>query len=333
MAMIIIIAVFSPTAAWNLPRRFVERLRGEFPHHAFRDVWDVESLRRAIPAAEAAFTASLDRDMLATAPRLRWVQSPAAGVGFMLTPEMAASGVVLTNMKGVRARAIAEHVMGVTIALARQLHTAIRQQTTHVWANDVLESAGAIHTLQGRRMAIVGLGSIGMEVAKLASPFGLRVSGIRRRADVPPPSGPGWAVDEVLPPDRLPELLGRSDVVVLSAPMTPATRGLIGRAELAAMKPGALLINIGRGRLVDDDALIAALRKGRLGGAALDVFIREPLDPASPYWDLPNVIVTPHVAGTITDYWPRAVELFADNLRRFDAGEPLVNVVDKGVGY
>ncbi len=281
--MIILIAVFSPTAAWNLPREHVEALRRAFPQHEFQAVWDVDALRAAAPGADAAFTASLDREMLRSAPRLRWVQSPAAGVGFMLTPEMAASEVVLTNMKGVRARAIAEHVMGVTIALARQLPAAIRHQAAHVWANDALESSGAIRTLHGRRMGIVGLGSIGLEVAKLASPFGLRVSGIRRRVAEPPPSGPGWAVDDVLPPERLLDLLGRSDVVVLSAPITTATRGLIGEAELAAMKPGALLVNVGRGRLVDDEALAAALREGRIGGAALDVFTREPLDAASPY--------------------------------------------------
>jgi D-2-hydroxyacid dehydrogenase (NADP+) len=330
--MIIVVAVYSPNPSWNLPREHLTRLRAQFPQHQFRDVWNVDALRAAIEDADAAFSASVDRDMLRSAQRLRWVQSPAAGVGYMLTPELAASHVVLTNMKGVRARAIAEHVLGVTIALSRQLHVAIRHQAGHVWAAD-MEATATIRTLQGRRMAIVGLGSIGIEIAKIAAPFGMRVSGIRRRADLPPPSGPGWAVEEVLPPERLIELVGRSDVVVLSAPVTPATRGLIGRAEIAAMKPGALLVNIGRGRLVNDDALIAALRKGRLAGAALDVFTKEPLDPASPYWDLPNVIVTPHISGALEDYWSKAVALFADNLRRFEAAEPLVNVVDKAVGY
>ena len=128
-------------------------------------------------------------------------------------------------------------------------------------------------------------------------------------------------------------MLSRSDVVVLAAPLTDATRRLIGRDEVAAMKPGAWLVNIGRGKLVDDAALVEALQAGHLGGAALDVFTHEPLDPGSPYWDLPNVIVTPHISGALEDYWVPLLELFSENLRRFEAGQPMLNVVDKGAGY
>jgi phosphoglycerate dehydrogenase-like enzyme len=329
--MLIVVAVFSPTDAWTLPRIWIDWLRREFPQHRFVDVWDQKALEAAMADAEIAFTARIDRQMLASARRLVWVQSPAAGVGSMLTPEMTASRVILTNMRGVRARAMAEHVLGVTIALARQLPLAMREQAAHRWSGDRLEHVG-IRTLQGRRMGIVGLGAIGREVAKIAVPFGMRVSGIRRRTGGRPPSGSGWAVDEVLPPRRLPELLARSDVVVLSAPLTQATRGLLGASELAAMRPGALLVNVARGRLVDDAALVAALRSGHLGGAALDVFTHEPLAGDSPYWDLPNVLITPHVSGALEDYWKRAVALFADNLRRFETGRPLVNRVNKAVG-
>jgi phosphoglycerate dehydrogenase-like enzyme len=198
----------------------------------------------------------------------------------------------------------------------------------HHWGQDVLEGSSRIRTLNGLRMGIVGLGSIGLEVARLAVPFGLRISAIRRRVG-PAPEG----VEEVLPPDRLHDLLARSDVAVLAAPLTGATHCLIGRGEVAAMKPGAWLINIGRGRLVDDTALVEALRTGHLGGAALDVFTHEPLDSASPYWDLPNVIVTPHISGALEDYWVPLVALFSENLRRFEAGQPLLNVVDKEAGY
>jgi phosphoglycerate dehydrogenase-like enzyme len=137
----------------------------------------------------------------------------------------------------------------------------------------------------------------------------------------------------VWPPDRLVDVLADSDVVVLSLPHTPGTKQLIGVRELDAMKRGALLINVARGKLLDDEAVVAALRDGRLGGAALDVFAREPLDASSPYWDLPNVIVTPHTAGAMRDYWTPLVALFMDNLRRFERGEPLVNAVDKQLGY
>jgi phosphoglycerate dehydrogenase-like enzyme len=220
-------------------------------------------------------------------------------------------------------------VLGVTLALARQLHTAIRRQAAHEWALDELETGGAIRTLYGRRMGIVGLGAIGAEVARAAGAFGMRVSAVRKHADKPVPPG----VEEVFPPDRLHDLLAKSDVVVLSAASTPETRHLIESSALTAMKRGALLVNVGRGRLVDDEALIKALRDGRAGGAALDVFTREPLDPASPYWDLPNVIITPHISGAMEDYWTPLVALFAENLRRFEAGQPLLNVVDKAAGY
>jgi phosphoglycerate dehydrogenase-like enzyme len=325
----VVIGVISPAAAWLLPRAFVDQLRRDFPQHTFVDVWDREALRLALPEADAAFAAVLDRDLVPSLARLRWVQVPAAGVTHLLSPEVIASPIVLTSARGVRARAMAEHVLGVTLALARQLHTAIRRQAAHEWALDELETGGAIRTLYGRRMGIVGLGAIGAEVARAAGAFGMRVSAVRKHADKPVPPG----VEEVFPPDRLHDLLAKSDVVVLSAASTPETRHLIESSALTAMKRGALLVNVGRGRLVDDEALIKALRDGRAGGAALDVFTREPLDPASPYWDLPNVIITPHISGAMEDYWTPLVALFAENLRRFEAGQPLLNVVDKAAGY
>ena len=325
----IAVGVISTNAAWVLPRHFVDRLRSEFPHHHFIAAWDRDALRAALSDADAAFAAFLDPDRVPSLTKLQWVQAPAAGVGHLISPELIASPIVLTSARGVRARAIAEHVLGVTLVLARQIHTALRRQIDHQWALDEIESSGTIRTLHGARLGIVGLGSIGAEIAGIAAAFGMRVSGIRKRVDRPAPPG----VNEVLPPERLPDLLTSSDVVVLSLPLTGETRHLIGRATIGFLKPGALLINIGRGSLIDDQALIAALQDGRLGGAALDVFTPEPLDPASPYWDMPNVIVTPHIAGAMEDYWTPLVRLFAENLRRFDAGEPLLNVVDKREGY
>jgi len=331
--MIILVAVISPAPTWVLPRHFVDQLRRQFPQHTFLDAWDRETLRRLLPEVDAAFTPFVDRDVFPSATRLQWVQSPAVGVGSLMFPELLASPVVITSARGIRARAIAEHVLGVTIALARRLPAAIRAQVAHRWAQDELEGPEVdVRTLHGQRMGIVGLGSIGMELVKIAAPFGFRISAIRRRANEPPPDGP-FTIDEVWPPDRLPDLLARSDVVVLAAPHTPETKHLIGRPELDLVKRGALLVNIARGRLVDDDAVAEALRDGRLGGAALDVFSREPLDPSSPYWDLPNVIITPHTSGAMRDYWTPLVALFSENLRRFERGLPLLNVVDKVAGY
>ena len=326
----IAVGVISPAPAWILPRHFVDQLRRDFPQHTVLDAWDRHALRRVLPDADVAFTPFIDRDVFPLATRLRWVQSPAVGVGSLMFPELLASPVVITSARGIRARSIAEHVMGVTIALARRLPVAVRAQIAHRWAQEDLEGAASgVRSLDSLRMTIVGLGSIGMEIVKLATPFGIRVSAIRRRAQTAPPAG----VDEVLSPDGLPDLLRKTDVLVLAVPHTPETKQIIGRAEIDRMPRGALLINIARGKLVDDGAVVEALKDGRLGGAALDVFTREPLDPTSPYWDLPNVIITPHTAGAMQDYWTPLVALFSDNLRRFEKGEPLVNVVDKVAGY
>jgi D-2-hydroxyacid dehydrogenase (NADP+) len=323
----VLVGVISPAPAWVMPRRFVDQLRRDFPHHVFLDAWDRDAIRRLLPDADVAFTPFVDRDIFASATRLQWVQSPAVGVGSLMFPELLASRVVLTSARGIRARSIAEHVLGVTIALARRLPAALRAQAAHQWAQEALETEA--RPLQGQRMGIVGLGAIGGEVARLAAPFGFRVSAIRRRAGQARPDG----VEAVWTPDRLPDLLSQSDVVVLAAPHTPETKRLIGRAEIDGMRPGALLINVARGKLVDDEALIAALRDGRLGGAALDVFSEEPLAPSSAYWDLPNVIITPHTAGAMQDYWTPLVALFSENLRRFEKHAPLLNVVDKVAGY
>ena len=328
--MIVVVGVISPAPIWVMPRHFVDALRREFPQHTFLDAWDRETLRRLLPEADVAFTPFVDRDIFPSLTRLRWIQSPAAGVGGLMYPELVASRVVVTSARGIRARSIAEHVIGVTIALARRLPLAIRAQLAHRWAQDELEgSAGSMRPLRGARMLIVGLGAIGTELARIAAPFGFSVSAIRRHPDRPRPDG----VEAVLPPDRLIELLGRSDVVVIAVPHTPETKQLIGRRELEGIKCGALLVNVARGKLIDDEAVIEALKNGTLGGAALDVFSREPLEPESPYWDLPNVIITPHTAGAMQDYWTPLIELFSANLRRFEHGEPLVNVVDKVIGY
>ena len=329
--MVVLICFLSPNRAWVLPRLFVDRLREAFPQHTFIDAWDQETLDRALPEADIAFTAAIDRKAFPSLPRLKWVQSPAAGVGGMMSTELAASPVVVTSAKGIRARAIAEHVLAVTLALARQLPLVIRRQDEHRWALDEIEEAAQIRTLGGRHMTIVGLGSIGIEVARIARPFGFQVAATRRRQSEPLP--PGVTLDEVAPPDRLLDLLAMTDVVVLSTALTPETRNVIGRPALDRIKRGAFLINVGRGKLIDDEAVVEALKDGRLGGAALDVFTREPLEADSPYWDLPNVIITPHMSGAMEDYWTPLVHLFADNLRRFERGEPLRNVVDKTAGY
>jgi len=325
----ILVALYSEFQSWCIPEDQLDLLRKAFPQHTFTRADSDEATLAAIAAADVAFSARITRAHLAAAPRLRWIHSSAAGVGSMLFPEMVRSSVTITNSRGNSSTTIAEHVMAVTLVLFRDLPLAWRRQAEKVWAQNEFDAGASIRTLRGTRMLIVGLGSIGGETAQLAAGFGIHVVGIRRRADRPPP--PGVAV--VVPPEELLAELPSADVVVLAAPETAATRHLIGDRELAQMKDDAVLVNVSRGKLVDEAALLRALEAGRLRGAALDVFEHEPLAVASPLWDRPDVLITPHVSGFQSGHWPRVTRLFADNLRRFEAGKPLANVVDKEAGY
>ena len=325
----VLLATYAPVAAWNIPDAYVERLRREFPEHTFvRAHSDAEALAR-IPDADVAFGARFTPDHLAAARRLRWIHSPAAGVGNLLFPEMVSSPVELTNNRGNSSGTIAEHVIAVTLALLRGLPLAWRRQTERVWAQDEINAGPAMRTLRESRVLVVGLGSIGGAVARLASAFGAHVVGVRRRADQPAPAG----VAAVVAPAGLATELPLADVVVVAAPDTSETVRLIGSSELTLMKDDAVLVNVGRGSLIDETALVRTLETGRLRGAALDVFEHEPLAAASPLWARHDVLVTPHVAGFHKDHWDIVVGTFTENLRRFAAGKPLVNRVDKEAGY
>ena len=295
---------------------------------------DVEVLLRGWLVAEA-----FDR-LLVRAPHLAWVHSATSGVERALTPAALARDVLVTNARGVFSRPIAEHVLLMILAVSRHLPELLELQHERTW-----------QPLEGRELreltiGIVGYGSLGRSVASLASAFGSRVIAMRRRpdtGDVRPTHDPGSDDGDVFPfeprldrligPDRLHELLTESDVVVLAAPLTPETEGLIDEAAVAAMKRDAWLINVARGRLIDDKALIRALRENRIGGAALDTFRDEPLPQGSPYWELSNVILTPHTAWSSARVLDRSINLFCDNLVRFSRGEPMRNVVDPAAGY
>ena len=295
---------------------------------------DVEVLLRGRLPADV-----FDR-ILARAPNLRWVHSATAGVERALTPASRARGLVITNARGVFSRPIAEYVLLMILAVSRRLPQLLELQHERTW--QPLEA----RELRDVTVGIVGFGSIGRAVATLARAFGCRVIATRRRSDdagaAPRPTDAAdvedvalgtVSLDRVLPPDRLPELLGAADFVVLAAPLTSATRGLIGESALAAMKKGAWLINVARGELVDERALLRALRDGTIGGAVLDTFANEPLSPSSPLYDVDNVIITPHTSWSSGRVLDGSIDLFCDNLRRYAAGEPLVNVVDASAGY
>jgi len=325
----VLVAAYTPVAAWCIPASHVARLRQEFPEHEFlHATTDAETLD-FIPDAEVAFGARLTPGQLRAARRLRWIHSPAAGVGNMLFPEMVAAPVQITNNRGNSSGTIAEHVIAVTLVLLRDLTLAWRRQAERTWAQNEFNAGRPIRPLREARLLVVGLGSIGAEVARRAGAFGAHVVGIRRRADGSRPDG----VAAVATPDALHAELPLADVVVVAAPDTRETLRLIGARELALMKDDAVLVNVSRGSLVDEAALVDALDSGRLRGAALDVFEHEPLPPDSPLWGRHDVLITPHVSGFHTDHWDIVVATFAENLRRFAAGEALVNVVDKQAGY
>lgn len=324
----VLVAIYSSFAAWHIPDALVEDLRREFPGHTFvRADSDAEVLER-IPDADVVFGGWLRPEHVTAARRARWVHSQAAGVGNLMFPEMMASPIVITNSRGNSSVTIAEHVIAVTLALLRDLPLAWRRQTERVWAQNEFDGT-SIRMLRGARVLVVGLGSIGGETARLASAFGAHVVGLRRRVGGAPPAG----VTAVVTPDRLHDELPLADVVVLAAPQTPATTHMIGERELAMMKRGAVLVSVSRGTLVDEAALVRALEAGRLRGAAMDVFEREPLPANSPLWARTDVLVTPHVSGFHAEYWPFIMKVFGDNFRRYAAGQPLLNIVDKKAGY
>jgi len=281
---------------------------------------DVEVLLRGFLSAEA-----FDR-LLARAPRLAWVHSASAGVERVLTPAGRERGLVVTNARGVFSEPIAEYVLMMVLAVSRRLPQLLELQRERTW--QPLEGT----ELRDVTIGIVGLGSIGRAVAVLAAAFGCRVVATRRRPETDP-GDTDLPIDRLTGPEGLPELLASSDYIVLAAPLTPETEGMIDEAALAAVKPGAWLINVARGRLIDERALIRALREGPLGGAILDTFRDEPLPPGSPFYDLANVIVTPHTSWSSGRVLDRSVELFCSNLRRYASGEPLANVVDPAIGY
>jgi phosphoglycerate dehydrogenase-like enzyme len=283
----------------------------------------VEAAESEVPGVigtAEAFYGRIRPEWLAAAPRLRWIQTPMAGLEHAMFPELVVSPVVLTNMRGIYSDHIADHAYALLLALARGLPQFMRRQARHEWSQ---EGVRAVH-LPDATLGIIGLGGIGRELARRAKVSGMTVLAVDARPE-------GWpeAVDELWAPERLRELLERSDFVAVCAPHTPETERLLNRETLAWMRSDAFLINVSRGVIVELAALTEALQQGRLAGAALDVFETEPLPAEHPLWDMENVLITPHSAWMGPDSEVRRLEVLCENLRRFAAGEPLENVVEK----
>ncbi len=314
---------------WKLPAWLPARIQERFPqlHVVHRE--NYLDLDQHIGDAEVYVGFVLPPDVLAVARELRWIHATAAGVDQLCYPEMVARSIVLTNASTVMSEPVAEHTMALILALAKRLMSSMEYQRKKFWAqSEVSVEEPGIIELQGATLGLIGLGDIGREVARRARAFGMRVVAVKR--DV---SSGGDLADRVLPPSALHEMLSEADFVVVCAPQTSATKRLMGAAEFAAMKRSAYLINVARGTLVDEAALDAALRGGKIAGAAADVFDPEPLPPESPLWTAPNMLITPHTAASTSMLWKRQAALLEDNIARYLDGRPLRNLVDKNLGY
>jgi phosphoglycerate dehydrogenase-like enzyme len=287
-----------------------------------------EQLAPAIEQAQVMLLGAQKKEVLrALLPRarsLRWIHALSAGVENLLFEELIQSPLPLTNSKGVYSGSLGEFALAAMLFFAKDLRRLVRQQGEARW-----EQFSPVE-LRGRTLGILGYGDIGRAVAERARPFGMRVLACRRQ---PSRSTGDALVDELYPLERRREMIAASDYLLLALPHTSGTHRLMGEPELGAMKPGAVLINIGRGGTVDEQALVKALEEGRLRGAALDVFETEPLPAGHAFWRLDNVLLSPHCADQTPTWREDAVALFLKNLERFEKGEPLLNVVDKAAGY
>jgi phosphoglycerate dehydrogenase-like enzyme len=309
-----------------LTRLWAKRLAESVPGMRLVLAEDIDEAAAAIPTADAAF-GTMSPELLAKARRLRWLQAPQAAppAGYYY-PELVAHPLTVTNFREIYNDHISAHILAFVLAFARGLHVFIPQQLRRVWAKP--PSDEGVVALPGATALIVGLGGIGAETARLLAAFGVRVVAVdARRTDRPE------HVEELLKPDALDDLLPRADFVILTVPHTPATEGFFNRGKFRLMKPTAFFINIGRGMTTKLDDLVAALKAREIAGAALDVYEQEPLPADHPLWGMPNVLLTPHMAGYGPHLNERRLEIIQDNCRAFAEGRPLRNVVDKATWF
>ncbi len=313
---------------WKLPDADRAALERRFPSVEFAIVESMQGLAAEIGDATGYFGFNFPPPLFAQAKQLRWIHSASAGIEANLFPALLESDLILTNSTGLHEICIPEHVLALMFAFSRNLPAAFRLKQEHRWDRIEPLRRGGIREISGANLAILGAGPIGVALVAKAAALGMHVRVMRRHA-----GKPVAGAEQVLGPEALHELLGWAHFVVLAVPLTQETKQLIGADELRAMRPDAFLINIARGDVVDQDALVAALRAEALAGAGLDVTTPEPLPAEHPLWELPNVILTPHISGYTRGYFPGVLAIFSDNLARFVAGAPLHNVVDKRLGY
>ena len=325
----ILISIQQPVKQWQIPGEGVLALRSRFPQIHFIHATSDAQRAEALNDCDAAYTWILSSAELAQAPKLRWVHTSAVAVETLCLADLFARGIAVSNTRGVQAVPIAEHVMAVVLALSKQLPFVIENQQQARWAQNEFIGARLPWLLKGRTLGLVGVGTIGAEIARRADAFGMRVIALRRR----PAYGVIGHVERVYGRAELDDFLGQCYVLVIAAPLTPETHSLMGAAQFAQLPKGAVVVNVGRAKIIDTAALIASLESGHLGGASLDVFPQEPLPADHPLWTTPNVILTPHTSGFRQGHWDEVVQLFGDNLERFLKGEPLKFRVEPDLGY
>ena len=325
----LVICVWHPFTEWRPKPLVAEGLRKRWPEMRVVHLPDYDQLPQELPDTDIFVGYSLRAKQLKDAKKLKWLHSTAAGVAQLAYPELRDSGILVTNPSGVFSVPMAEHTMGLLLALARNLPDSVRQQDKAIWSQQELwDKPQHLVEVNGQVLLIVGYGSIGRELGKRAKAFAMRVWGVTRSGVADTADA-----DRVFPAARLQEALPEADYVVLAAPETPQTKHLIGAQEIARMKRGARLINVGRGSLVDEKELVGALEKGALGGAAIDVAETEPLPADSPLWRAPNLFITPHTSALSDRLWQRQTALLVALLERWFDGREMFNRVDLERGY
>jgi phosphoglycerate dehydrogenase-like enzyme len=323
------ICVWHPFTEWRPPASLADAIRKRWPAMRVMHLPDYDRLPQELPDTDIFVGYSLRAKQLLEAKKLKWIHSTAAGVAQLMYPELRYSGILVTNPSGIFSVPMAEHTMGLLIAMARNFSDCVRYQDQSHWAQQELwDQPQHLTELNGQVLLIVGYGSIGHELARRAKAFDMRVWGVSRSG-----KGDSALAEKIVPITQLHEVLPHADFVVVSAPETSETKHRIGAPELARMKPTARLINVARGSLLDQSALLAALQQKKIAGAALDVTDPEPLPATDPLWKAPNLLVTPHTSAISDRLWPRQTVLLLDLLERWFAGRELFNRVDLHRGY
>jgi phosphoglycerate dehydrogenase-like enzyme len=325
----LVICVWHPFTEWRPKPLMSEAICRRWPEMRVLHLADYDVLPPELPDTDIFVGYSLRAEQLQAAKKLKWLHSTAAGVSQLMYPELRDSGILVTNPSGAFSVPMAEHTMGLLLALARNLPDSVRHQDRSHWSQqDLWDKPQHLTELNGQVLLIVGYGSIGKELARRAKAFDMRVWAVTRSG-----AGDLTHAERIVPAPRLEEVLPHADYVVIAAPETPDTKHLIGGPQIDRMKHGARLINVARGSLLDETALVRALESGMLGGAALDVAETEPLPPESALWKAPNLFITPHTSAVSDRLWQRETALLLELLERWFAGREMFNRVDFSRGY